>query len=377
VKDPVDFYYESLRGPYERLRTWADWTPGFGLLALILAMIPALVLILVCVFPWAALFIVARFDPNYSLRWDTVIFLLPIWVPLATLSIVIFWLIDKGVNEGWRREPPAKLSPDQLTFVEAYAAHQHLEMFLAASQADSLRKAQDHGRRLFNTEGVAMFSMENDSFQPDVIRNLAYINSSAGKGRILEVDAATQCGWWRHVRLFLIALQLESEDRWFQLAVEDRERMTGLLAVGPKVRASLEAEANLVETSRVLGFFVRYAYRTLFPEQLDSPSFVSTLDALVQAVSVLPEAPVNESSAPLAQIQEPALRRLAQRPAVRMVGWMAALSAAGAIALRITLNLSSDTIAVSVLPTAAVIAVWLAGFGPHQRDPETPPDSAH
>jgi hypothetical protein len=145
--------------------------------------------------------------------------------------------------------------------------------------------------------------------------------------------------------------------------------------------SNLETRTCLAETEAALDAFAEYSYRVI-PEHAPAmraellPRAALCADAIVAAVAALPDPPKQEPAAPVSPSLGPRVKEWMHHPIARMLGYFAIMSAIGALSLGLILHLSDDTIAVSVLPTAAVMAVWLASLSRHVGGSSAPPDSA-
>ena len=173
-------------------------------------------------------------------------------------------------------------------------------------------------------------------------------------------------------------LKLPSELPWYEFAPTDRERLSALVQLGPRVVANLQAGSNLPQVAEAVRLLADYAFQMLpevasrFDVEGHNGYVRAIVDRIVQAVSALPPGAMLETSPP-SQHQKPSLRDLLARLAlVRALAYfgvsLVPLTAIVELS-RIILKISDDTVVLAVVSAAAVIAVGL-----QTRGHETPLD---
>ena len=368
------FYYESLKGRYEKLQSWADRAKHRPLWARAVdaAEIPIALLWIACLVPVLPQYIAALVQPHLSGTNSIAVFVAT-WVLLAAASSGLLWLQGKLSGRGWHK-PPVKLSRQQLTFVEAHTTHRELEIYFATSQEGSLDEALKHARKVFTGWAVSdpvMMDLDMAQFHGD---------------QQWTVDMYCSPGWRAEAERMATVLDLQSTEPWYELTNADRERLSALVELGPRVLENLEAKSSLRDVAQAVDLLADYALQML-PEVASKFEYDPAgrrdylrrlVDDIAKAVSRLPQGAKVERWP--TQPRERSLRKIWTRWALvralaYALGCFALLLAPVAVIveiLRTFLKMSDDAYAGAVVAATAVFAVGLMNWLPVRRPGEAP-----
>ena len=387
-------YYESVRPIRDRIAAWERRRKSIGARVFggfVVAMAVGAAGSIVGLLPYV---FVTRTSGPLSPDIPTAIsqLVLP-WLIFLGIFTPLFWISWRWWLRTWPPVPPSTLTPDQLSFVAAFAATIWIDKYRDSQRPEYLQDALSELASVFDPDAEPLWRWDGDEF---IARRRVVKETDPGfrvtlSRRQLKSDQDFLRTSWPSAMGDLRRLgRVQERASFFQPDPAQSRLVAGLLAVGPKVLDQLRRTQNVAAVRDILGSFCVLTYG-LIAEQLhgaaeqDRADVVAAAREVAERGELLPVPPEVDTRKPegpggvARAIGRRALTRVWDLTVIRLVAralLVGLLVALGVVGLRASVlpKLDDNTAALAILTSVTVGAIGWEQLSRGGRNPY-PPDS--
>lgn len=264
----IDIYYESLKQVNDQIMQWKErqeekkpnlanrlvnalWATTLTIF--IISVVPILPALL-AYFASKLGFVLSSLD----LSQPTLQNFLKVWIILAALSGLLFFLVDKlnDVLEKNKRtkieeKPPQSLSPEQYTFITIYQAYKELKVFFIGHFEQHINNSLESLQRLLESSSRGFYSPYEEAMYFRFEEERYYFDRTIGAGLMDQIAIAR-----RFMRVF------EQYD-WFTLDTKTKSTLQALISFPEKILNRVENREELPAVLEILENLSKFIYAFL------------------------------------------------------------------------------------------------------------------